>query len=68
MLPFRRAEKVKVRRCATCGDEIQGKGVEKDGKLFCNPWHANRYQPPPPWWKRIFEDRNPAGGVGGCCG
>ncbi len=69
MAMFRRTRKEEtVRRCATCGGEIPGRGVQRDGKWFCNPWHAERYKPPPPWWKRLFQDRNPGGGAGCCRG
>lgn len=57
-----------VRRCAFCGDEIKGTGVQRNGKEFCNPWHADLYRPPPPWWKRIFAPQTgEPGGGGNCC-
>ncbi len=58
-------------RCAECGLEIQGTPVEAHGKLFCNPWHADRYpRTHPPLWKRIWRTLahpDQEGGGGGCC-
>jgi len=58
-------QKQEVRRWATCGDEIRGKGVEEDGKLFCHAWHAARYEPPASLWQRIRGGFD--GGSGGSC-
>ncbi len=58
-----------TKRCAFCGDEIRGVGVQRKGKWFCNPWHADHDRPPPPWWKRLFaQQTGEVGGSGKCCG
>lgn len=62
--------KVKDRgRCPICGELILGAGVERYGKRFCRPWHADFYHPPPPWWRRLrWPDDAGDGGGAGCCG
>ncbi len=58
-----------TKRCAFCGDEIRGAGVERKGKRFCQSWHAGFYRAPRPWWQRIFQQpTGEAGGGGNCCG
>ena len=53
-------------RCPICGEVISGEGVERYGKRFCHPWHADFYRPPPPWWRRWPDDAGDGGGAG-CC-
>lgn len=59
-------------RCAECGLEIKGTPVEAHGKVFCNPWHAERYpRTHPSFWKRAWRAlAHPDEEVGGkgCCG
>ena len=55
-------------RCPICGEVISGEGVERYGKRFCHPWHADFYRPPPPWWRRLRWPNDAGdGGGAGCC-
>ena len=40
-------------RCSLCGEVILGGGVERYGKRFCQPWHADFSRPPSPWSRRL---------------
>ncbi len=55
------------RRCAVCGTTITGAGVERHGRHFCNEWHAVRYFPRKPLWRRLWEGGDGSVGGGGCC-
>ena len=66
-----RAERQAPVRCPFCGDIIVGAGVQRYGRRFCHPWHAEFYRPPPPWWRRLrwpTAREDGGGGGAGCCG
>lgn len=58
-------------RCAECGAEITGTPVYAHGRVFCHPWHAERYpRTHPGFWRRLWEAlRRSSGEAGGgdCC-